>query len=211
MSGDAVSRLERAAALLDRGLLTASEFALVKSNILEEIDKRGKAATPTPSAAPTPSAVAANKAKRHACAAHPVGGRSRQEHSTPSAHEWWILHDVLSMHVMQWMDVGTALRCRAVCSWWRRAVAATSSGSLQPLEAGLPAAEMDAGLQEEHAVRHALMTERELWADDMHVRRFTKLANDLEQQHGLNSKMRQVKKNTKLCADIDMATILPLP
>jgi hypothetical protein len=73
MSGDAVSRLERAAALLDRGLLTASEFALVKSNILEEIDKGGNAAPPTPSAAPTPSAVAANKAKRHACADSTIG------------------------------------------------------------------------------------------------------------------------------------------
>lgn len=165
MSSDAVSRLERAAALLDRGLLTAAEFAVVKSNILDDISKLPPAPLPSGGLRRWPAPAAA----------HPAGG-SRAPASI-SSHEWWILHDVLSMHVMQWIDVGTALRCRAVCSRWRRVVAATNG--LQPMEAGLPAAEMDAGLQEQRAVRVTLQKERDLWADDVHSRRFTKLAYDL--------------------------------
>ena len=51
---------------------------------------------------------------------------------------------------------------------------------------------MEAGRQEQQLLRAALRREGELWADEEHARIFRMLSNDLEQQHGLNARMRQI-------------------
>ena len=48
------------------------------------------------------------------------------------------------------------------------------------------------GFKEQQQLQEALQREDNLWADDVHKRGCTKLANNLEEQQGLNSNMREI-------------------
>ena len=105
---------------------------------------------------------------------------------------WWTHDDIVSTHIMQWLDLDSAIivvRCRTVCSRWKRAVA---TAGLQPLEAGKSKDQIMLGFKEQQQLQEAFQREHTLWADDVHKRGYSKLANNLEEQQGLNSNMREI-------------------
>ena len=203
VDADPLLKLERAVGLLDRGLLSVREYELLKRHILtdlpstklgEEVDEAdgeagaaaagGSAAGDGASLAHCGSARAAPYAVRsRRCAktlrSHDCGCLCGRSALSSAAMMWWAHDDLFSMHVLEHLDMESVLRCREVCSRWKRAVSAACLDP--PLESG--------GLR---LLRAALRREGELWADEEHARLFRMLANDLEQQHGLNARMRQI-------------------
>ena len=183
-----IGRLERAAALLDRGLLTADEFEGIKRHVLSEIFEPSRSCrrwlpeVQVAGEAGCGSGVAstARSAKRQAVV---VSGSA-----TPPA-PWSYHDDILSEHVFACLDMRSAMQCREVCKRWSRAVAVAK---LQPLEAGQSREDVEQGRREQRELTTFFEREAALWADAEHVQRFAKLSNDLEQQHGLNAKMRQI-------------------
>ena len=208
-----VGRLERAVGLLDRGLVSGREFEVLKRHILAELqsatevedeEEDGVACLGAPGEPPgggswpgnarsAPSAVRSRRcaSKRRVPSGGPCYGAhlGGQRGADEGAHSWWTHDDLFSMHVLQFLDMENALRCREVCSRWKRCVAAVG---LEPLESGKSGEEVEAGRQEQQLLRAALRREGELWADEEHARIFRMLSNDLEQQHGLNARMRQI-------------------
>ena len=63
---------------------------------------------------------------------------------------------------------------------------------LEPLDAGKVGVDLEHGRGQQRLLMRHRQREAELWADAGHLDRFAKLANDLEQQAGLNGKMRQI-------------------
>ena len=108
--------------------------------------------------------------------------------ATPPA-PWSYHDDILSEHVFACLDMRSAMQCREVCKRWSRAVAVAK---LQPLEAGKSRKDVEQGRREQRELTIFFEREAALWADTEHVQRFAKLSNDLEQQRGLNAKMRQI-------------------
>jgi len=203
VDADPLLKLERAVGLLDRGLLSLREYELLKRHILtdlpstkqrEEVDDAdgeagaaaagggaaggGMSLAHGGSARAAPYAVRSRRCAKTCLRSHDYDcpwGAARSS----AAMMWWAHDDLFSMHVLEHLDMDSVLRCREVCSRWKRAVSAACLDP--PLESG--------GLR---LLRAALRREGELWADEEHARLFRMLANDLEQQHGLNARMRQI-------------------
>ena len=199
---DPLLKLERAVGLLDRGLLSVREYELLKRSILTDLpgtkqgEKVDEADGEAGAAAAGSGAAGGGASLAHGGSARsaPYAVRSRRCAKTMRSHDygcpwgdagrsaammWWAHDDLFSMHVLDHLDMESVLRCREVCSRWKRAVSAACLDP--PLESG--------GLR---LLRAELRREGELWADEEHARLFRMLANDLEQQHGLNARMRQI-------------------
>jgi hypothetical protein len=187
MSEKVIALLERGVALLEKGMLNAEEFAALKCHILLDIAKPAELCNcaqqeKQPAELRNCAQQEKQPAKRRALNAMP-----KDQPGVSSG--WWTHDDIVSTHIMQWLDLDSAIRCRTVCSRWKRAVA---TAGLQPLEAGKSKDEIMLGFKEQQQLQEALHREDNLWADDVHKRGCTKLANNLEEQQGLNSNMREI-------------------
>jgi hypothetical protein len=190
MAQEVLDGIERMAVLLDRQLITLDEFHALKQCMLTDLSspvggcrRRLGAAGKEGSARPE----GAKKAKYLAhCIAAESGGSSDPARNTLV---WLNYDEIFTMHVLQFLDVGVAMRCRLVCSRWKRAV---SVAGLDPLEAGKSSEEVQRGCLEQRWLCEQQQREDALWMDWKYQRRFIQLSNDLEQQAGLNAKMRQI-------------------
>ena len=183
-----MDQLERAVVLLDRGLLTQAEFAALKRHVLSHCVE-------TPVCTDSPrvgddgvGGCVFRSAKRPTL---DRGCSQLVRGAMQAALGWWRHHDIFSMSIAPFLhdDLAAALRCRAVCSRWKNAV---RMAGLDPLEAGLPREAVERGILDQQQLLALRRREQALWAQDEHKRNFEKLSNDLQQQHGLNGKMRQI-------------------
>lgn len=194
---DPVEQLEKAAQLLERGLLTRDEFSLLKAHVLSThctdapVALAVRATTKREVAGDDDDMACAGNSRSAKRPALDDGLQALVKGATHAAMGWWRHVDIFSMSIAPFLhdDLGAALRCRAVCQRWKSAV---RMAGLEPLEAGLPLEARERGVCEQKRLLALRRREEAVWADEEHKRNFEKLSNDLQQQHGLNGKMRQI-------------------
>jgi hypothetical protein len=109
--------------------------------------------------------------------------KKKQQHHSAAAE---VLHsDDLMAGVMRFVDMGSAMNCRAVCKQWKALV--TEAG-MDPLEAGCKGEELDKGVQSQQLLETNLKQTRKIYTPE-HA---AFLGTHLSRQEGVSKEMREV-------------------